>query len=104
MAWFFLVVAGLFETFAVAMLSQYTITGRKKYIFLMVIGFVAGLGLLSYSLQSIDMGTAYAIWTGISVVASSLIGILYFRESADLRRILCIVVILSSVVGLKLMG
>lgn len=104
MAWISLVIAALFETFAVTMINQYKVKNDWKYMILIIIGFVGGLGLLSFALRTIDMGTGYAVWTGISVVASSIIGIIIFKESADWKRITCILMILISVIGLKLLG
>ncbi len=104
MAWTSLIIAGLFETFAVTMVSMYKTKGDWRYLILMIIGFLGGLGLLGYALQTIDMGTGYAIWTGISVAASTLIGIIFFKESASWIRILCISVILASAVGLRLVS
>src|SRR5699024_12612257 len=78
-----LILAGLCETFAVAMINQLSVKQNWQTIVLIILGLGSALGLLSYSLQSIPMGTGYAIWTGISVVGSSLIGMIYFGESKD---------------------
>lgn len=67
-------------------------------------GLGVALGLLSYALQTIPMGTGYAIWTGISVVGSSLIGTFYFGESKDWRRLFFIAVILGYAIGLKVIS
>ena len=50
------------------------------------------------------MSTAYAVWTGIGAVGGALIGMLFFKESKDIKRIICIAVILASTVGLKLLS
>lgn len=104
MAWFALTAAGIFETFAVTMLNRYSVKKDWQSIALMLLGFLAGLSLLSYSLRTIPMGTGYAIWTGISVIFSSLIGMIYFGESKSLKRILFLTLILSSAIGLKLIS
>jgi paired small multidrug resistance pump len=50
------------------------------------------------------MGTAYAIWTGIGTVGGALIGMLFFGESKDWRRILFIAMVLGAVIGLKVIS
>lgn len=104
MAWFILILAGLCETFAVAMIHQLSVKMSWQTIVFIVLGLGFALGLLSYALQSIPMGTGYAIWTGISVVGSALIGMFYFGESKDGKRIFFISLILSAVIGLKIIS
>ena len=104
MAWFVLVIAGLCETFAVAVINQLSVKRNWQTVVLIILGLGSALGFLSYSLQTIPMGTGYAIWTGISVVGSALIGMFYFGESKDWKRIFFIALILSSAVGLKLIS
>lgn len=104
MAWFTLIIAGLFETFAVAMVNQLSVKRNWQTVVLIIIGLLSALAFLSYSLQSIPMGTGYSIWTGISVVASSLIGMYFFGESRNWKRLFFIFLILGSAVGLKLIS
>ncbi len=104
MAWFVLTIAGLFETFAVVMINQLSVQRNWQTVGFIILGLGLSLGLLSYSLQTIPMGTGYAIWTGISVVGSSFVGMFYFGESKSWKRILCITLILSSAIGLKLIS
>lgn len=102
MSWFFLILAGLFEVVGVMGINQ---INRKRSVFavlLIVVGFGLSLSLLSYSMQDIAMGTAYAVWTGIGTVGSALAGILFYGDSTDRRRIFCIALIVISVIGLKL--
>lgn len=58
--------------------------------------------LLSYSLRSIPVGTAYAIWTGIGATGVALVGMTLLGESASLARIGCIALIVLGIIGLKL--
>lgn len=104
MAWFALITAGLFEAFAVTMINQLSRKRTWSTLGLIVLGLGLALGFLSYALQTIPMGTGYAIWTGISVVASSLIGMIYFGESKEWKRIFFIALILGSAMGLKLIS
>lgn len=104
MAWFTLIVAGLLETFGVAMINQLTVKRDLQTITLLILGFGSSLALLSYSLRFIPMGTGYAIWTGIGVVGGALIGMIFFDESRDWRRMVFIAIVLCSAIGLKLVG
>ena len=63
---------------------------------------IASFQFLSMALKTLPMGTAYAIWTGIGAVGTAILGILLFDESRDLSRILCILLIVAGIAGLKL--
>ncbi len=60
---------------------------------------MAGLGL---ALRTIPVGTGYAVWVGIGAVGTALIGMIWLGESTTLPRILCLVLIIAGVVGLKI--
>ena len=104
MAWFALILAGLLETFGIAMINQLSVKHDLRTVILLILGFGSSLALLSYSLQFIPMGTGYAIWTGIGVVGGALVGMIVFGESKDWRRMVFIAFVLCSAVGLKLVG
>lgn len=104
MPWIALILAGMFEVFGVAMINKLSIKREWHTLTLFIVGFSISLALLSYSLQFIPMGTGYAIWTGIGVVGGALIGIIFFDESKDWRRIFFIGLILFSSIGLKLVS
>ncbi len=57
--------------------------------------------LMSISAKTLPIGTVYAVWTGIGVLGTSLCGILIFKESYDIMRVACIMLIFVGVVGLK---
>ena len=57
---------------------------------------------LSMALKTLPIGTAYAIWTGIGAVGTAILGMYIFNEPRDLTRILCILLIVAGIVGLKL--
>lgn len=104
MAWLALIAAGLLETFGIAMINRLSEKRDGLTVLWLVIGFGASLILLSYALTVIPMGTGYAIWTGIGVVGGALVGMVFYGESKDWRRLVCIAVVLASAVGLKLVG
>ncbi|MCF7688081.1 MAG: quaternary ammonium compound efflux SMR transporter SugE [Cephaloticoccus sp.] len=57
--------------------------------------------LLALAARGLPIGTAYAVWTGIGAVGTAIAGILYFNESASAVRLICIVLIIAGVAGLK---
>jgi len=102
MAWLSLVAAGLFEMFGVAMINKLHKVGGWKALILLVAGFGASFLFLSYSMETLPMGTAYAVWTGIGASGGAIIGMLLYGESRNWKRIVFIAMILGAAVGLKL--
>ncbi|GAA3163172.1 multidrug efflux SMR transporter [Planomonospora alba] len=104
MAWVMIVVAGLFE---VAMAYSLKLSDGFSAP-LPTVGFVVSavlsFGLLSLALKSLDVGTAYAVWTGIGAVGTAILGIIALGEDASLIKIASIVLILTGVIGLNLAG
>ena len=84
------------------MMNQFAISRSWKPIALFILGFGGSLVLLQYAMQTIPMGTAYAVWTGIGVVGGTLVGMLFYGESRNWKRILFIFIILIAAIGLKL--
>ncbi|MEW4220067.1 DMT family transporter [Rossellomorea marisflavi] len=104
MGWIFLILAGIFEVVGVTGLNLIT---RKKTVssyLIFVVGLACSFTLLSLSMQSLPMGTAYAIWTGIGTVGSGLVGILFYGESKSILRIIFMAMVLSAAIGLKLIS
>ena len=107
MNWFLLIIAGLFEVGFTTCLGKAKLsTGHIAFAWLA--GFFISLGLSMYLLykatQTLPMGTAYAVWTGIGAVGTALIGILYFKESADFWRLFFMATLIASIAGLKLVS
>ena len=63
---------------------------------------LASFSLMALALRSLPFGTAYAIWTGIGAAGSIIVGMVVFSESADPIRIICLTLIVTGMVGLKL--
>ncbi|MDY0189106.1 MAG: quaternary ammonium compound efflux SMR transporter SugE [Desulfuromonas sp.] len=102
MPWIYLVIAGLFES-AWAIGLKYTEGFTKLMPSLLTVAAMAiSFGLLSAAMRSIPVGTAYAIWTGIGAVGVAIMGMILFGESRDILRIFCLLLIVSGIVGLKL--
>lgn len=66
-----------------------------------VVGLIASMGLLALALRKLPLSVAYAVWTGIGIVGSTLVGILFFHEPVNVVKIICIVLIAGGIVGLK---
>ena len=101
-AWIYLFIAGLMETgWAIGL--KYTEGWTKFWPSVATIALMAGsFYLLSRSLEDLPVGTAYAVWTGIGAVGTVIIGMLILGESRDTLRILCLLLIVAGIVGLKI--
>lgn len=104
MMWIILVFAGIFEMLGINFLNAYVSYRKKVNLLMMCVTFILSFILLSVAMSELPMSTAYAVWTGIGAVGGTLLGMIFYKESKDIRRILCIVVILASTVGLKLLS
>lgn len=104
MAWLVIIVAGLFE---VAMAYSLKMSEGFSYLWwsLSFGGFaVLSFGLLSYALKSLEVGTAYAVWTGIGAVGTAALGMIAMGDDVSLPKLASIALILLGVVGLNLTG
>ena len=101
MAWIYLVIAGILEIgWAIGL--KYTAGFTRLWPSVATIaGMVTSFGLLSVALKTIPVGTGYAVWTGIGAAGTAIVGILFLGESREVLRIVCIVLIVAGVVGLR---
>lgn len=104
MNWIFLIIGGLFEVgFTFCLGKAKEASGNTAYMW--YTGFVfclfASMYLLIKATQTLPLGTAYAVWTGIGAVGTVLIGILVFKEPATFLRLFFIVTLIGSIIGLK---
>ena len=105
MAWIFLVLAGLFEVlFVFSMGKARETVGRQSFLWyaLFVIALSLSMWLMMKATKSLPLGTAYAVWTGIGAVGSVAVGMLFFKEPVTLWRVVFLVTLISSIIGLKL--
>jgi quaternary ammonium compound-resistance protein SugE len=101
MSWFILFIAGLFEIcWVIGLKLSYGFSNLGWSIFT-VISMVLSMGFLAYSLKTLPIGTAYAVWTGIGVVGATILGIIIFNESRDIVRIIFIFLIITGIIGLR---
>lgn len=104
MAWTALIVAGLFEMGGVLMINQLHEKRNWQSVGLLIASFGASFLLLAYAMETLPMGTAYAVWTGIGAAGGAILSMFLFNESKDWKRVFFIAIILSAAVGLKLVG
>ncbi|RMZ59934.1 QacE family quaternary ammonium compound efflux SMR transporter [Chryseobacterium nematophagum] len=104
MNWIILIIAGLFEVAFAACLGKVKETSGSE----MYSWFIAFLVSLSISMvllikatQTLPIGTAYAVWTGIGAVGTAIVGIFFFKDPVNFWRIFFIITLIGSVVGLK---
>ena len=104
MAWLTLICAGLFETgFAVLLKLSHGFSRLWP-----TVGFAAcallSFGLLTVALRHLEVGTAYAVWTGIGSVGVVVVGILLLGEAASVSKVVSIALVVTGVIGLNLTG
>ncbi|ASE60912.1 multidrug efflux SMR transporter [Chryseobacterium indologenes] len=104
MNWIILVIAGLFEVaFASCLGKAKETSGTEMYLWYtgFLITMTISMLLLIKATQTLPIGTAYAVWTGIGAVGTALMGIFFFKDPVSFWRIFFIVTLIGSVVGLK---
>lgn len=102
MNWIYLFIAGILEVgWAIGL--KYT-EGWTKLVpsVLTAAAMIASFYFLSLALKSLPIGTAYAVWTGIRTVGAAILGMLIFGESREAIKIVCILLIVAGIAGLKL--
>ncbi|WP_339626876.1 multidrug efflux SMR transporter [uncultured Maribacter sp.] len=107
MNWILLIIAGLFEVaFAFCLGKAKETSGNEMYLW--YVGFLVALAismiLLVKATQTLPIGTAYAVWTGIGAVGTVLLGIMVFKEPATFLRLLFITTLIGSIIGLKVVS
>src|SRR6185295_16870210 len=102
MAWILLFIAGLFEVgWAIGL--KYTEGFSRLWPSLGTLASMAvSFLLLAEALKTIPVGTGYAVWTGIGAAGTALLGMIFLGESREVLRLLCLLVIVAGIVGLKL--
>ncbi|HEU5267688.1 MAG TPA: multidrug efflux SMR transporter [Jatrophihabitans sp.] len=104
MAWFLVVLAGLLETgFAVCLKLSHGFTRLGPTILFAVFA-LGSFGLLTVSLRSLEVGPAYAVWTGIGAAGTVLAGMIWLDESITFLKIASVVLVIVGVIGLQLSG
>lgn len=100
--WIALVIAGLLEVvWATAMKQSHGFTRAVPSI-VTIVGMIASFALLSWSMRTLSMGTAYTMWTGIGAVGAFVIGIVFLGEAASPMRLVAAAMIVGGLVLMKL--
>lgn len=107
MNWILLIIAGLFEVaFASCLGKAKETTGTTSYYwYAAFLGcLIVSMTLLIKATQTLPIGTAYAVWTGIGAVGTVLVGIIVFKDPATFWRIFFITTLIGSIIGLKVVS
>jgi quaternary ammonium compound-resistance protein SugE len=107
MSWLYLIIGGFCEVaFAFCLGKAKEANGTEMYLwyagFLVMLSL--SMGLLIKATQTLPIGTAYAVWTGIGAVGTVLVGILVFKEPATFLRLLFMTTLIGSIIGLKVVS
>jgi quaternary ammonium compound-resistance protein SugE len=104
MAWLLVVVAGVFETgFAVLLKQSHGITRAAPTAGFAICALIS-FGLLTLALRHLEVGPAYAVWTGIGAAGTAIAGMAILGESVSAMKLVSIGLILAGVIGLNLSG
>ena len=104
MAWIYLVLAGLFEVAFTTSLKLSENFSNRLWAAAFFVSITLSFFFLNKAVQTIPMGTGYAVWTGIGAVGTAIVGIAFFKESSDFWRMFFIVLLIGSILGLKLVS
>jgi quaternary ammonium compound-resistance protein SugE len=104
MGWFYLLFAGVFEVaFTTSLKYTEGFTSLAPSL-IFAVAYAASAWFLAKSIQTIPLGTAYAVWAGIGVIGTAMVGVMVFGEPATALRLLFLGFILAGVIGLKVVA
>lgn len=103
MAWFVLLVSGVLETVWASALEASKNFSRLWPSVLFVLALTLSMAGLSYGVQDIPLGTAYGVWVGIGAVGTAVYGMLVLGDPVTVARLICLLLIIAGVVGLRLL-
>jgi len=104
MAWVVLVIAGLFETaFAVLLKLSHGLSRLWPTVGFAISALIS-FGLLTVALRELEVGPAYAVWTGIGAVGAATVGMILLDDTVSVLKLVSIGLVLAGVVGLNLSG
>ncbi|BEL04927.1 quaternary ammonium compound efflux SMR transporter SugE [Actinoplanes sichuanensis] len=101
MAWLVLIISGLLETVWAIALDRSAGFTRPAPTAVFGVAVILSMGGLGYALRTIPVGTGYAVWVGIGAVGTALVGMIALNEPANLPRIICLLLVIAGVAGLK---
>ncbi len=104
MSWIILVIAGFFEAgFAICLGKAKETSGTTSTLWMLAffVNLTISMYLLYKATQTLPIGTAYAVWTGIGAVGTVIAGMIFFKESTDFWRLFFLSTLIASIIGLK---
>jgi quaternary ammonium compound-resistance protein SugE len=104
MAWFWLILGGLFEVGFTTSLRFVEGFRNVPWTLTFLVSVAISMALLELAARTIPMGTAYAVWGGIGAVGTVLVGMAFFDEPTTTLRLLLILGIVACIAGLRLTG
>ena len=102
MAWFVLMIAGLFEVVWAFSMKQSEGFTRLWPSVVTLTAMLVSFGLLAWSMRLLPLGTAYTVWTGIGAVGAFVVGIVFLGETANALRLIAALLIVSGLLLMKL--
>lgn len=104
MEWILLLVAGILEvSWAISMKYAEGFTVLVPSI-ITAVCYIASAVFLALALKELPLGTAYAMWTGFGIVGTALLGVLLFGEVLSVPQVICIIMIIGGIAGLRVLG
>jgi quaternary ammonium compound-resistance protein SugE len=104
MAWVTILAAGLFETgFAVSLKLSHGMTRLGPTVSFALCALLS-FALLTIALRQLEVGTAYAVWTGIGAVGAAIVGMIFLGDAVSTLKLVSIGLVLAGVVGLYRSG
>ncbi|WP_195576308.1 DMT family transporter [Paenibacillus sp. 1001270B_150601_E10] len=104
MNWAFLILAGICEMVGVLMINKWHHDKNVLSLLYLIAGFGASFVFLALAMETLPMGTAYAVWTGIGASGGAILGMIFYNEPKNAARIFFIALVLGSAIGLKLIS
>lgn len=104
MAWIYLIIAGCFEVAFTTSLKLSQNFSHRGWSVMFFVAISLSFYFLNKAINTIPMGTAYAVWTGIGAVGTVIIGMIMFDEPSDFWRMFFIFLLIGSILGLKLVS
>ena len=101
MAWVVLVISGMLETVWAIALQRSAGFSRPVPTVVFGVGLALSMTGLGYALRTLPVGTAYAVWVGVGVVVTAVVGITVLGESASVPRLISLLLVVAGVAGLK---
>ncbi|EST12610.1 DMT family transporter [Sporolactobacillus laevolacticus] len=104
MSWLYLGLAIMFEVYGTVLMKYSKGLSNLSLDVLMMLSYIISLSMLPLALKKIEIGTAYAVWSGMGIVFIVTIGVIFFKESLSLQKIVFIAFIVIGAIGLNLVG